>query len=161
MQLPKRLTDSELAEISAAVRDRAKNPAEKTFIRYRVNGPTDTAYWANASFDPNYQCSVIGLSADEYQKLLAVDLRGYSDKLGHWLRDGALGHVMALYKRNGKYFIDSYFGDGSKGTEANTGKPLADDELRLEQPNVFGGFYVLKKDGTLQGWSENGMSLSR
>jgi hypothetical protein len=160
VMLERRLTDTELAEVAAAVRDEAKEAAERTFIGFRVAGQTESAYWANASFEPDYSANVIGLSADGYQKLSSLDLSVYPELVGHWLRDGALGHAMVLYKNNGEYFIDSYFADGSKGTEAYTAKPLADGELRLEQPNDFGEYYVLKKDGTLQGWSENGMYLA-
>lgn len=159
--LPRRLSDAELAEVAKAVRDDTVVVADKTFIGFRVEGQTDSAYWVNASFDPDYQSSLIGLSVEDYQKLLAVDLSSYPDKLGHWLRDGALGHVMVLYKRGGKYAIDSIFASGGKNTEVYVAKQLPDGDLRLEEPeNDFGEYYILKKDGTLQGWGENGMYLA-
>lgn len=158
--LPRRLSEAELAEVSASVRDAAEVPADKTFIGYRVDGQTESAYWANASFDPAYKANVIGLSAEGYQTLANLDLSGYPEVLGRWLRDGALGHAMVLYKKDGQYAIDSYFQDGSKGTEIYESKPLPDGDLRLEQPNDFGEFYVVKKDGALEGWSENGRYLT-
>lgn len=160
VMLPRRLSDAELAEVSAAVRDAAEAPADKTFIGYRVEGQTESAYWANASFDPEYQANVIGLTAEGYQRLANVDLSAYPEVLGSWLRDGALGHTLVLYKQGDQYAIDSYFQDGSKGTEVYAGKSLPDGNLRLEQPNDFGEFYLVKQDGTLEGWSENGMYLA-
>ncbi|MCR8935730.1 zinc ribbon domain-containing protein [Pseudomonas sp. S11A4] len=111
--LPKRVSDAELAEVAKAVRADTKSKPKTTFIGFRIEGQNDKAYWANASFDPDYK-ALIGLSAQDYQHLQALDLKTYPDKVGSWLRDGALGHVMVLYKRNGKYAIDSIFPNGGK-----------------------------------------------
>jgi len=97
VMLPERLSDADLAEVAKAVRADTKFKAEKTFIGFRVDGQTDSAYWANASFDPDYRSSLIGLSAQDYQTLKALDLKDYQNRVGSWLRDGALGHVMVLY----------------------------------------------------------------
>lgn len=156
--LQRRLSDAELAEVSSAIR--SSGQFDRTFIGYRVAGQTDTAYWANASFDPEYTSTVIGLSAEKFQKLSTTDLSGYPSRLGTWFPDGALGHLMVLYQENDKYLIDSLFADGGKRSEAYTAKRLPNGDLRLEQPNDFGEYYIVKADGTLQGWSENGMYSS-
>lgn len=155
--LARRLTDTELADVAKKIRDESTVKVEKTFIGFRVEGQTDKSYWANASFDPDYRGSLIGLSAADYQALTVLDLSGYTEQVGNWLRDGALGHVMVLYKKDGKYFIDSVFADGGKNTEAYTSKLMPDGGLRLQEPdNSFGEYYLLKNDGVLEGWSENG-----
>ncbi|MDH4585621.1 zinc ribbon domain-containing protein [Pseudomonas sp. BN415] len=159
--LPRRLTDSELAEVAKAIREDSKFDADRTFIGFRVEGQTESTYWANASFDPDYESTLIGLSADDYQKLSAVDLAGYPSRVGSWLRDGALGHVMVLYTKDGKYFIDSVFSDGGKNTEEYLAQKLPDGGLRLELPeNNFNEHYMILSDGTLQGWGENGVYLT-
>lgn len=158
--LPRRLTAAELAEVSAAIRDGASEPAERTYIGYRVTGQSDTSFWATASFAPEYSSNVIGLSAEAYQKLISQDLSGYPQVLGSWLRDGALGHLMVLHKKGEQYAIDTYFDDGSKGSETYSAKTLPGGDLRLERPNDFGEYYIVKADGSLQGWSENGMYLT-
>ncbi|QBR32953.1 MULTISPECIES: zinc ribbon domain-containing protein [Pseudomonas] len=159
--LPKRLSDAELADVAKAVRVDTKIKAKATFIGFRVEGQTDKAYWANASFDPDYKSSLIGLSAKDYQALKALDLAGYPDKVGSWLRDGALGHVMVLYKRNGKYAIDSIFPSGGKNTNSYQAKKLPDGGLRLDEPgNSFGEYYVVDARGNLQGWGENGVYMT-
>jgi hypothetical protein len=159
--LPRRLTDAELAEVAKAIRDESKVKAERTFIGFRVEGQTDKSYWANASFDPDYKGSLIGLGAADYQALTEMDLSAYADQVGSWLRDGALGHVMVLYKKDGKYFIDSVFSGGGKNTNAYIAKSLPEGGLRLEEPdNGFGEYYILKKDGVLEGWGNNGKYMS-
>jgi hypothetical protein len=159
--LPKRLSDAELADVAKAVRADTKFKAKATFIGFRVEGQTDKAYWANASFDPDYKSSLIGLSAKDYQALKTLDLAGYPDKIGSWLRDGALGHLMVLYKRNGKYTIDSIFPSGGKNTNSYQAKKLPDGGLRLDEPgNDFGEYYVVDAKGNLQGWGENGVYLT-
>lgn len=157
--LQARLSPGDLEQVSKAIRNDGPK-ADRIFIGYRVMGQTDKAYWANASFTPNYEGRVIGLNADEFQKLQATDLSGYKDIVGTWIRDGALGNLMVLYKKGNQYGIDSYYADGSKGTDDYKGKRLDDGDLRLERPNDFGEFYLIKGDGTLEGWSENGRYLS-
>lgn len=159
--LPKRLSDSELAVVAQAIRADTKFKADRTFIGFRVEGQTDSAYWANASFDPDFKSSLIGLSASDYQALRALDLKAYPDMIGSWLRDGALGHVMVLYNRNGKYLIDSIFADGGKNTRSYLSKKLPDGGLRLDEPkNSFGEYYVVDAKGNLQGWGGNGVYMT-
>lgn len=161
VMLTKRLSDAELAEVAKAVRADTNVKAEKTFIGFRVEGQIDTAYWANASFDPDYRASLIGTSAQDYQILKTMDLKAYPDMIGSWLQDGALGHVMVLYKRDGKYFIDSVFPSGGKNTESFTAKKLPDGGLRLDDPEQdFGEYYVVDAKGNLQGWGENGVYMT-
>lgn len=161
VMLTTRLSDAELAEVAKAVRADTNVKAEKTFIGFRVEGQSDKAYWANASFDPDYRASLIGTSAQDYQTLKTMDLKAYPDMIGSWLQDGALGHVMVLYKRDGKYFIDSVFSSGGKNTESFTAKKVPDGGLRLDDPEQdFGEYYVVDEKGNLQGWGENGMYMT-
>lgn len=161
VMLPKRLNDADLAEVSNAIRANTKFKAEKTFIGFRVEGQTDSAYWANASFDPDYRASLIGLSAKDYQALTALDLKSYPNRIGSWLQDGALGHVMVLYKQNDKYLLDSVFASGGKNTEHYEGKKQPDGGLRLDNPeSSFNEHYVVDAKGNLQGWGENGVYMT-
>lgn len=153
--LPRRLNDAELAQVAAAVRDTGK-VWPRTFIGFRVEGQLDKAYWANVMFDPDYKAHVIGLSEQDYNTLREVDLSGYQNVLGRWMLDGALGHFLVLYQKGGKYQMDSVFTTG-KRTETYVGKKLAGGDLRLTDPdNGHGEYYVLKPDGTLEGWGKEG-----
>lgn len=159
--LSRRLNDAELADVAKAIRDDADAKAEKTFIGFRVEGQTDSSYWANASFEPEYKSYLIGLSAADYQALTGLDLSGYTEQLGSWMRDGALGHVMVLYKKDGNYFIDSVFASDGRNTEAFKAKALPDGSMRFETPdNDFGEYYILKQDGTLEGWGAKGKYMT-
>ncbi|WP_095184137.1 zinc ribbon domain-containing protein [Pseudomonas sp. Irchel 3H9] len=161
VMLPKRLSDADLAEVARAVRADTKFKADKTFIGFRVEGQTDSAYWANASFDPNYRASLIGLSAKDYEALKALDLKAYPNRIGSWLRDGALGHVMVLYKQSDKYLIDSVFASGGKNTNHFVGKKQPDGGLRLDDPETsFNEHYLVDAKGNLQGWGENGVYMT-
>lgn len=155
--LPQRISEAELAQVAQAVRTDTKSNPQRTFIGFRVEGQSARTYWANASFDPDFKSSVIGVSAPDYQVLKAMDLKQYPDRIGSWLSDGGLGHVKVLYKRDGKYFIDLIYPNGEKSTEKYLGKQLSDGGLRLEEPeNGFGEYYVVDAKGNLQSWSENG-----
>jgi hypothetical protein len=159
--LPARLSDAELANVAEAIHTDTEFNAKKTFIGFRVEGQTDNAYWANASFDPDFRSSLNGLSASDYESLKAQDLTAYPDVIGSWLQDGALGHLKVLYKRDGKYFIDSIFPDGGKNTERYLSKRLTDGGLHLEEPeNDFGEYYVVDAKGNLQGWGKKGVYMT-
>lgn len=161
VQLSRRLTDAELAEISKKIREESDVDADKTYIGFRVRGQTFGSYWASASFEPQYQGNIIALSAADYETLTNRDLSDYQAVQGVWVRDGALGHLMVLYTMNGKYFIDSVFADGGKNRDEYLAKRLPDGALRLETPdNGFGEYYVMTADGTLQGWGENGVYIT-
>lgn len=153
--LPRRLSDAELAQVAAAVRDTGK-VWPRTFIGFRVEGQQDKAYWANAMFDPDYKAHVIGLSEQDYNALREVDLSGYQNALGRWMLDGALGHFLVLYQKGGKYQMDTVTTTG-KLTRTYLAKKLPDGDLQLTEPdNGHGEYYVLKPDGTLEGWGKEG-----
>jgi hypothetical protein len=159
--LNQRFTEEELAEVSKIIQANSKSNAEMTFIGFRVEGQSDKAYWAQVKFTPDYESTLYGLSVQEYQQLKALDLKDYPDRIGSWLRDGTLGHVMVLYQRDGKFFIDSIFPTGGKNTVSYIGQKLPDGGLRLQTPdNAFGEYYVIDAKGTLQGWGENGVYLT-
>lgn len=161
VMLPKRLNDAELAEVAKTIRANTKFKADKTFIGFRVEGQSDRTYWANASFDPDYRASLIGLSLKDYEVLKTLDLKAYPNRIGSWLRDGSTGYVMVLYKQNDKYLIDSVFPSGGKSTAKYVGKKLSDGGLRLDDPETsFNEHYVVDADGNLQGWGENGVYMT-
>lgn len=161
VMLPRRLNDTELADVAKAIRVDTKFKADKTFIGFRVEGQTEKTYWANASFDPSYRASLIGVSAQDFQTLQAMDLKAYPNRVGSWLRDGALGHVMVLYKQKDKFAIDSIFASGGKNTQHYVGKKLPDGGLRLDDPESdFNEHYVVDANGNLQGWGENGVYMT-
>ena len=161
VMLPKRLNESDLAVVAEAIRANTKFKADRTFIGFRVEGQSERTYWANASFDPDYKTSLIGLSLQDYQTLKALDLKAYPNRIGSWLRDGSTGYVMVLYKKDEQYLIDSIFPSGGKNTVEYVSKKLSDGGLRLDDPESdFNEHYVVDAKGGLQGWGENGVYMT-
>lgn len=161
VMLPKRLNEADLVDVAKAIRANTKIKADKTFIGFRVQGQSESTYWANVSFDPNINTSFYGLRVEDYARLKALDLEAYPNRLGSWLRDGALGHVMVLYKQGDKYLIDSIFPSGGKNTVKYVAKELPDGGLRLDDPESdFNEHYVVDSKGNLQGWGENGVYMT-
>lgn len=159
--LAKRINESELKEVAEAVHANTKSKANSTFIGFKVEGQNDKANWANASFEPGYRGYLTGLSAQDYTTLKALDLKEYPDKIGSWMRDGALGHLVVLYKRDDNYSIDQVFASGGKNTYRYQAKKLPDGGLRLDEPeNGFGEYFVVNAKGDLEGWGENGVYMT-
>lgn len=162
VMLPKRLNETDLVEVAEAIRANTKIKADRTFIGFRVEGQSESTYWANASFDPDVKTSLFGLSLEDYDKLKALDLKAYPSRMGSWLRDsGAMGNVMVLYKQNDKYLIDSIFPSGGKRTVEYSSKKLPNGGLRLDDPETdFNEHYVVDTKGNLQGWGESGVYMT-
>lgn len=159
--LNQRLTEDQLAQVANIIHSNSKSNAETTFIGFRVEGQSDKSSWAQVKFNPDYQSTLYGLSVEEYQSLKALDLKDYPDRIGSWLLDGTFGHVMVLYQRDGKYFIDSIFSTGGKNTERYIAQTLPDGALRLQPPNNDSSkYYVVDAKGTLQERGENGVYLT-
>lgn len=155
--LSHRVSESELEKVARAIRDDFSGTPPRTFIGLRVEGQVDRAYWANASFQPEYQASIIGLDAKAYRALADLDLDSYPTMISSWMQDGSLGHLMVLYKVKNTYKLDRIFPDGGKRTETYFAKNLDDQRLRLQQPDDENGeYYVLLPNGDLEGWSSNG-----
>ncbi|MCV6429387.1 zinc ribbon domain-containing protein [Pseudomonas aeruginosa] len=164
VQLAERVTKDQLTALAAAIKATATQKTNLTFIGYRlVDGDAKGAYWATTHYTPDLEVSILGLPLADYQTLSAIDIaKSYPDNKGAWLRDlGSMSHVMVLYQKGGKFFIDQLFANGGKNTEAYGVKKLADGSLRLEEPeNSFKEYYVVKTDGTLEGWGEGGRYLT-
>jgi len=159
--LNQRFTAEELLEVSNIIQANSKSNAEQTVIGFRIEGQSDAANWAQVRFTPDYAGTIYGLSVQEYQQLKTLDLKGYPDRIGSWLRDDALGHLMVLYHRDGQYFIDSIFPAGEKNTVTYLGQRLLDGGLRLQTPdNALGRYYVIDANGTLREWRENRVYLT-
>ncbi len=155
--LSHRVSEAELEKVARAIRDDFSATPPRTFIGLRVEGQVDRAYWANASFQPDYQASIIGLDAEAYRTLTDLDLGPYPTLVSSWLQDGSLGHLMVLYKVKNAYKLDRIFPDGGKRTETYLAKDLDGQRLRLQQPDDENGeYYVLLPNGDLEGWSSNG-----
>lgn len=161
VMIPQRLSEADLVEVAEAIRANTKFKADRTFIGFRVEGQSESTFWANVSFDPGVKTSLYGLSAENYERLRALDLKAYPNRIGSWLRDGALGHVMVLYKKGDMYLIDSIFPSGGKNTARYVGKKQPDGGLRLDDPESdFNEHYVVDAMGKLQGWGESGVYMT-
>lgn len=154
--LPRRLSEQELKEVAYAIRDDYKTKMPHTFIGFRVEGQTADTYWASAKFQPDYEASIIGLKASDYQQLANTDLSQYPTMISSWLSDGMIGELTVLYKVKNTYKLDRIFTDG-KRTETYLAKKLDGQRLRLQQPDDEDGeYYVLLPNGDLESWSSNG-----
>lgn len=162
--LKKPLTEEQLRDIAYSIKAKAKHETERTFVGYRLKGKEAGTYWATTHYDPDLEVAVLGLSSEGYKTLFATDIQKmYPANIGAWLRDdyGSASHLLVAYERDGSYFIDSLFVDGGKSTRKMMGKSQPDGSLRLEETdNDFGEYYMIDRNGTLQGWNSDGLYLT-
>ena len=162
VQLPRRITKDQLAALASVIKAKATQETNLTFIGYRVDGKSKGVYWATTHYDPDMKVVIQGMTLDDYQALTTIDLKpAYPGLKQAWLRDDGFHCLMVMYQKDGKYFIDQLFADGGKNTDAYRSKTLPDGNLRLDDPeSSFNEYYLVKADGTLEGWGESGIYMS-
>lgn len=162
--LKEHLTEAQLRDLANAIKATAQQQTDITHIGYRVDGQADKLFWATTRFDPELSVSVMGLSADEYQKLQKFDVtHKYQKVVGVWLRDdfGDASCLIVAYEHDGSYFIGRIFADGSGSDEKMKSRKQTDGSIRLEEPDADRGeHYIIDTAGNLQGWNSEGNYLT-
>lgn len=114
VELPSRLSKQQLEIIANQIKDADSTKYERTFIMYRIQGEKSVAAWATIRFDPNLDAKLIGLSADDFKKLLALKLDVDGEVIGQWVSpNGMTDHIDVIYKKNKQYFKKDFYLDAT------------------------------------------------
>ncbi|ENX35800.1 hypothetical protein [Acinetobacter courvalinii] len=147
VELPTRLNKSQLETIANEIKNADSNKYERTFIMYRIKRENSVAAWATTHFDPDLSVKFIGLSADDFKKLLAIKLDIDGEVVGQWLSpNGLTDHIDVIYKKGQQYFKKDFYLDA-------TMKP---DEM-VKEGNTFRykdpaetQYFVINSNGDLE-----------
>lgn len=114
VELPERISEQQLRQISNEIKNGDSNSYERTFIMYRIKGEQSVAAWATAHFDPSLEVKFIGLSSDNFKKLLNVKHDVDGEVIGQWISpNGFTDHIVVLYKKDKKYFKQDFYIDAT------------------------------------------------
>ena len=119
VRLGRRVSEETLRAIGTAIKREEDNAYDKTFIGYLLpRQDEDRGYWATTHFAPTLQVKIIGLTLEGADASLLQVFRDESpsnqgDVLGRWWVDEPGGGVEVISRREGEFFSEFFYGDGS------------------------------------------------
>lgn len=114
VELPERISEQQLRQIANEIKNGDSNDYERTFIMYRIKDEQSVAAWATTHFDPNLEVKFIGLSSDNFKKLLNVKYDVDGEVIGQWISpNGFTDHIVVFYKKDKKYFNQDFYIDAT------------------------------------------------
>ena len=153
VELPERISEKQLRQIANEIKNGDSNVYERTLIMYRIKDEQSVAAWATTHFDPSLEVKFIGLSSDNFKKLLDVKHDVDGEVIGQWISpNGFTDHIVVIYKKDKKYFKQDFYIDA-------TLKPyelLKDGETyRYKDPNET-QYFIIDSSGDLEYYGESG-----
>lgn len=160
VELPERISEQQLRQVANEIKNEDSNSYERTFIMYRIKGEKSVAAWATTHFDPNLDIHFIGLSSDDFKKLLNLKLDIGGEVVGRWISpNGLTDHIVVFYKKNKKYFKQDFYIDATlkpyellkDGTNYRYKNPdetqyfIIDSKGDLEYHGESGNIYIAKQ----------------
>ncbi len=160
VRLNKKVSEQALRAIALKLRAQDSRTYERTFIAYYLPGmAVGAGAWATTHFNPNLEVRILGLTAEEEQKLAAQPERANREIIGRWLDESPfLGSRITIFREDGKLFIEQMFKDGStlKKEVVEKKTPLGRRFDKVEGSSA-GDHWVLGSDGNLQVRDDDGL----
>ena len=156
--LDERVSEQQLEKLANKIQKMNSEKFKRTFIMYRIQGEKSIAAWATTHFDPDLKIDFIGLDAENYKTLINKNRQVDGKKIGEWYSTGGYEHVVVIFKKDGQYFENNYFVDGSANPVP---KKLKFDNGKYIYPDTDENWHFVVNDaGDLEYWGENGNSTT-
>ncbi len=153
VRLNKKVSERILRAIARKLKSQDSRDYDRTFIAYYLPGmAVGAGAWATTHFNPDLEVRILGLTAEEEEKLLAEPAPANREIIGRWLDERPfIGSRITIFHEDGKLFIEHMFKDGSSLKNELVEKKSAlgrrFDEL---EGSSFGDHWVLVSNGNLQ-----------
>jgi hypothetical protein len=160
VRLNKKVSEQTLRAIALKLKAQDSRAYDRTFIAYYLPGMTVGAgAWATTHFDPNLEVLILGLTAEDENKLVAQPEPANREIIGRWLDESPfVGSRITLFREEGKLFIEQMFKDGSsfKKKLVERKSPLGRRFDKVEGSRA-GDHWVLGSSGNLQVRDNDGL----
>ena len=119
VRLNKKVSERTLRAIALKLKSQDARSYDRTFMAYYLPGmAVGAGAWATTHFNPDLEVRVLGLTAEEEEKLLAEPAPANREIIGRWLDEGPIvGGRITIFREDGKLFIEQIFTDGSSRKE--------------------------------------------
>jgi hypothetical protein len=162
VRLEKKVSAEVLKTIAEKIKGTERKKFERTFITYYLpEMKVGSGAWATSHFDPDLKVKIIGLTADEEDKLTNDAKSTSRDVVGIWLDTRpAVSATITIFRENKKLFLEWKFKDGSRSSEEMTeSKSTFGTRLVQTKGNSHGEYFELDQKGNLQAGGKNGIFL--
>lgn len=156
IRLGKKVSKDQLQALAIKLKSEDPQKYERTFICYYLPGMIiDSGAWATTHFNPELEVRILGLTTDEENKLRQLPSMKPPGYLGSWFIDD--GRRVSIYKKNGVFYMQTMFSDGSKGEDQLAEKQYEGGRkfVRVKYSDPMDDFYVIDQDSNLQHWSSD------
>lgn len=159
IRLNQRVSKDALTQIAFALKDSEAKSFEKTFIGYYLpDMKVNAGYWATTYFTPDLEVRVIGLTADDAEKLATQLPSQDRDEIGRWLDESAFNKRVTIFRKDDKLYMEDAYQDGSVGVSEirERASPIGRrfDKL-IKSP--AGDHWILDSSGDLQSYDDEGI----
>lgn len=162
VRLDRNVSVEVLRTIAKKLRNMERKKYERTFIAYYLpNMEVGAGAWATSHFSPELEVRILGLTAEEEEKMTRAAKNTSRDVVGIWLDDRAyVGATITIFRENKKLYLESKYKDGSSSTDEMTeSQSIVGKKLVEKGGNPHGEYFVLDKKGNLQAGGNNGIFL--
>ncbi len=163
VRLDKKVSVEVLRAMARKLKNTKRKKYERTFIGYYLpNMEAGVGAWATSHFDPELEVRILGLTAEEEEKMARAAKSTSRDVVGIWMDDRPyVGATITIYRENKKVFLESKYKDGSGSIEEMTETQSTIGTKLVEKGgNPHGEYFVLDKKGNLQAGGNDGIFLN-
>ena len=161
VRLSKKVSKEELSTLANSLRKDRKSFERLWIAYYLPDMKVGSGAWATTHFDPELEVKILGLTAEEEEKMARAAKSTSRDVLGIWMDDRPYaGATITIYRENKKLYLESKYKNGSGSIEEMTeSQSTAGTKLVEKGGNPHGEYFVLDKKGNLQAGGNNGIFL--
>lgn len=160
VRLNRKVSEQGLRAIALKLKNQDARVYDRTFIFYYLPGMTVSAgAWATTHFTPDLEVRILGLTAEDENKLVTQPQPTNREIIGRWLDETPLiGSRVTIFREKGKLFIEQMFKDGSshKTELVERKSPLGRRFDKVESSSA-GDHWVLGSNGDLQVRDNDGL----
>lgn len=179
VRLDRRIPREQLVTLANSLKGSDKSHYDRTFILYYLPYQrVGSGAWASSHFTPELKVEILGASINEVKKLKThsittgwqepaplskkpriwgeaqpVRLSYGGEVVGEWIHElpGNASNKITIFRKNGAYYLNRYFVDGTQDTVKLRMKKVSAGLLfEEEQPNSSGDYYVVNRKKDLE-----------
>lgn len=148
IRLNKKVSEEILGEIALKLKAGDSHQYERTLICYYLPGMTvGSGAWATTHFDPDLQVQILGLTEQAEKTQKSKPQPSNRKVIGKWVDSGIAGGTITIFRKDGGYFMETQYSDGSCGTR----RLVKASARRYNNPESDAGdHFVINSDGDLE-----------
>ncbi len=115
VRLNKKVSERTLRAIALKLKSQDSRDYDRTFITYYLPGmAVGAGAWATTHFNLDLEVRILGLTAQEEDKLVAEPAPANREIIGRWLDERPfVSSRITIFREDGKLFVEQTFKDGS------------------------------------------------